>query len=430
MAKLRKLALLSMAVLATCMMAIAVGCANEGESVIPDDGEKPEVTKYEVTFKNDDGTVLQQLEVAEGALPVYTGETPTKFGVFEYEFNGWDKTVVEATAEACYTATFEKGDAAELVVEANYRNVFAAATRDGADYGVSTDAVFRWNENSVEAQNNLVISNAIVAEARAAGLMYLEMAVATSGNAYLWFDLSPEVNVWEMTNEMYSDCVNGKEWVVVDLTAISTSEGYTMLAAVNDYCVQIHNAKFIANAVSEKVNYVSPLFGWEWNGDSNVFDRNNDYAKCYWAQGERAEIAPYLGVNQSRTGDFSTDVKFIGTRGTDTNGYGTVYFKEDVIVKAMEAGFTKLKVKVYATGGEVWYWPNSEYEFEKRSILRDQGTQATLVNGVAEVEINFAVFDATERDFFTLPCLFDSGCSDEGGSGITHYIAYLSAYFC
>ena len=69
-----------------------------------------EVRKYEVTFKNEDGTILQTSEVAYGNLPLYKGETPTKTSTDSqvYIFTGWDKTISEVTETIVYTAVYDK----------------------------------------------------------------------------------------------------------------------------------------------------------------------------------------------------------------------------------------------------------------------------------------------------------------------------------
>ncbi len=63
---------------------------------------------YTITFANYDGTVLSSTQVAQGETPAYNGATPTKPATaqYTYTFNGWDKDVVAASANATYTATF------------------------------------------------------------------------------------------------------------------------------------------------------------------------------------------------------------------------------------------------------------------------------------------------------------------------------------
>ena len=63
---------------------------------------------YTITWKNEDGTVLQSGEVAYGEAPVYTGEMPSRPNTAEntYTFAGWDKEVVTVTEAATYTATY------------------------------------------------------------------------------------------------------------------------------------------------------------------------------------------------------------------------------------------------------------------------------------------------------------------------------------
>ncbi|MDO4620846.1 MAG: InlB B-repeat-containing protein [Lachnospiraceae bacterium] len=64
--------------------------------------------EYAVTFKNEDGTVLETKKVPYGEKPVYTGETPVKDGNAEYTytFSGWTPELTEVTGEAEYTAVY------------------------------------------------------------------------------------------------------------------------------------------------------------------------------------------------------------------------------------------------------------------------------------------------------------------------------------
>lgn len=68
--------------------------------------------RYEVTWQNDDGTVLETSIVDADALPVYNGETPVKVStdIADYTFSGWSPEVVAANADTTYTATYNAAE--------------------------------------------------------------------------------------------------------------------------------------------------------------------------------------------------------------------------------------------------------------------------------------------------------------------------------
>ncbi|MBP5280874.1 MAG: Ig-like domain-containing protein [Lachnospiraceae bacterium] len=78
-----------------------------------------EVAKYKITWKNWDGTVLEEdVDVPEGSIPTYDGAEPTraKTEQFSYQFIGWTPEVVPANGDASYVATFNEVSEEEPVV--------------------------------------------------------------------------------------------------------------------------------------------------------------------------------------------------------------------------------------------------------------------------------------------------------------------------
>lgn len=67
------------------------------------------VNKYTVTWKNDDGTVIEtDVKVPYGDMPEYNGATPTKPSNVSHDFVflTWDTEVAEVTGDVVYTATY------------------------------------------------------------------------------------------------------------------------------------------------------------------------------------------------------------------------------------------------------------------------------------------------------------------------------------
>ena len=65
--------------------------------------------KYTVTWKNYDGSVLQESLVLQDDTPSYEGETPTKPSddTYYYTFSGWDPEITTVSGDKTYTAQFE-----------------------------------------------------------------------------------------------------------------------------------------------------------------------------------------------------------------------------------------------------------------------------------------------------------------------------------
>ena len=73
---------------------------------------------YTITFKDDDGRVLQSSNVKKGEMPTYNKSNPTKVSddKYSYIFNDWNPVLTKAMEDTIYTATYTKKDLPYAVV--------------------------------------------------------------------------------------------------------------------------------------------------------------------------------------------------------------------------------------------------------------------------------------------------------------------------
>ncbi len=95
-------------------------------------------SKFVITWRNDDGTLLKQEAYSSGAMPVYSGTTPTKESSveFDYVFNGWSPSITSVTRDAEYTATYKSNTRNYKIRFANYDGTML----DSAIYAYGTPA--------------------------------------------------------------------------------------------------------------------------------------------------------------------------------------------------------------------------------------------------------------------------------------------------
>ncbi len=63
-------------------------------------------TSYPITWKDDDGTIIEVTRVAAGATPTHADPMKPATAEYTYTFSGWTPEIVPATAPATYTATY------------------------------------------------------------------------------------------------------------------------------------------------------------------------------------------------------------------------------------------------------------------------------------------------------------------------------------
>jgi hypothetical protein len=84
----------------TATKQITIGAISDDTPVVP--------VYYTIRFENWNGSLLENISVLEGTMPVYSGATPTRPDdeQFTYTFTGWTPEIVAAVANTTYTATY------------------------------------------------------------------------------------------------------------------------------------------------------------------------------------------------------------------------------------------------------------------------------------------------------------------------------------
>ena len=113
---------------------------------------------YQITWQDEDGTVLAVSEVEKGKMPVYEGETPVKEADlhYTYEFSGWTPTVRTASANKTYTAVYKK-TAIQYTVTLNFFNIPKAdGTMTSSTESNKLGAGTGWNFTQKKLDNKIL----------------------------------------------------------------------------------------------------------------------------------------------------------------------------------------------------------------------------------------------------------------------------------
>jgi len=87
---------------------------------------------YTITWKDDEGNVIDTTTVDKGVVPTHDDPTKKSTKQYDFEFAGWDPGVAAATGDATYTATFDP-KTRSYTIKFNYK------TEEGVDTYISND---------------------------------------------------------------------------------------------------------------------------------------------------------------------------------------------------------------------------------------------------------------------------------------------------
>lgn len=124
------------------------------------------IRSYTITWKQDDGSIIDATTVSYGDIPTHTNPTKASTAQYTYTFNGWSPTVSSVTQDAIYTATFiETVRSYTITGSVAYGNVtwyidseHQVEITSEVDYGTTVYYIITPNEGYIHSMPNGSIS--------------------------------------------------------------------------------------------------------------------------------------------------------------------------------------------------------------------------------------------------------------------------------
>ncbi|MBQ3265057.1 MAG: dockerin type I repeat-containing protein [Ruminococcus sp.] len=106
-----------------------------------------EKAKYTITWKNEDGSVIDAATVSYGDTPTHEDPTKDENDYYTFPFAGWTPEVVPATANATYTATFDHVAKQEEGLIKRFTFDFEDEVNEMTYVNAASSAMWVWSKN-------------------------------------------------------------------------------------------------------------------------------------------------------------------------------------------------------------------------------------------------------------------------------------------
>ena len=235
------------------------------------------VNQYTVTFKNEDGTVLQTGKWDYNDTPTYSGNTPTKAATdqYTYTFAGWTPTIAKVTGNATYTATFTSTDNQYTVT---FKNEGGTVLQTG-----------KWNYNATPTYSGETPTKAATAQYTFTFAGWTPTIAKVTGNATYTATFTNTVNQYTVTfkNEDGTVLQSGK-WDYNDtpiysgdtpVKAATAQYTYTFTGWAPAVAKVTGNATYTATFTSAVNQYV--VYFDASNGTCNTSNKTVTFGESY-----------------------------------------------------------------------------------------------------------------------------------------------------
>ena len=193
---------------------------------------KPQPTYYTIRFLNWDGTVLQSNQVEEGDMPAYDGTTPVRpeDENYTYSFKGWSPTIVAATADADYTATYTATEKNVSGCQDIHTDWLTTGESDWGEMSTNNAEVWTWNSRygAVSTKRGGVTAWLLTPQQ---DLNEKENITLSFSHAHRYaVDFESEMTLW--VSAEYQGSVEASSWLQLPITPYASNTSWTYVDVV------------------------------------------------------------------------------------------------------------------------------------------------------------------------------------------------------
>ena len=155
--------------------------------------------KWDITWRSDEGVLLDTTIVNGGAMPEYANQEKAADSPYRYIFTGWSPALEEAVSNTTYTATFQKiADTSLLTEDWQAANGDAIVMTNATDYAVT-----------IPAGSSVTINGVTIKGASGGGAVLPVPTFAAGGKAATTEFVQGEGGKWTLTTfaELSNDAV-------------------------------------------------------------------------------------------------------------------------------------------------------------------------------------------------------------------------------
>ena len=192
----------------------------------------PQPTYYTIRFLNWNGEVLQSSQVEEGDMPAYDGNTPIRpeDEQYTYLFDGWSPTIVAATENADYTATYTATAKPISGCQDIHTDWLTTGVSNWGEMSTNNAEVWTWNSKygAVSTKRGGVTAWLLTPEQDLSGKDNITLSFSHAHRYAV--DFESEMTLW--VSAEYQGSVEASSWQQLTISPYASNTSWTYVDVV------------------------------------------------------------------------------------------------------------------------------------------------------------------------------------------------------